>query len=436
MWRFFLIPYSLLYLAAGALWVLASRLGLARRGKQTVVLPRLGLSSTLAKIKVQEGTRIWIHAVSVGEVNAVRPLVEALAGQEEIRLYVSTVTATGRQVARERFRPPIQVIDFPADLGFACRRFIRYLKPNLILLAETELWPNFLIEAEAAAVPVLLVNGRISDRSFRRYRRLAWLFGPLIQRLTHACVQSRQDKERLLTLGLPPERVNWVGNLKFDCTIEPDPAIEPLLGLVRRKLKSGAQPSLWICGSTKPGEEEQLVRVYLNLRVEFPELTMVLAPRHPHRAVEVLELVSRQGLPAELRSRLAHPGVADRLAVVVLDTVGELSRLYEVADLVFVGGSLVPEGGQNLIEPAYFGKPILVGPDMSNFREVTDAFREAYAVLQVKDAAELETRLGDLLRDPHAREWLGRNARKVIRQNQGAVERTVEIANRYLAGAR
>ncbi len=432
MWRFCLAVYSTLYAAAVLVWVTAAKFGLTRRGKQTPVLPRLGRRRELAAEPVPEGIRVWVHAVSVGEVNAVRPLVDALAAKPGVSVLLSTVTSTGRQVARDRFGDRVRLLPFPLDLGWICRRFLQHFRPHLILLAESELWPNFIGTAAGAGIPVVLVNGRISDRSYARYRRFSWFFAPLVRMISHACTQSRRDKERLIALGADPERVNWVGNLKFDCNIEPDPAFEPVRRLVAEHLKPLADSLLWVCGSTKPGEEEILLPIYDRLRREFPALRLLLAPRHPHRASEVLELVQSRGLRARRRSGLAAGSDPNGLQVLVLDTVGELSRLYELADLVFVGGSLVPEGGQNLIEPAFFGKPILVGPDMSNFREATEVFREAYAVLQVMGPEELEERMRDLLQDPHAREWLGRNARKVIRQNQGAVQRTLEVVDRYL----
>jgi 3-deoxy-D-manno-octulosonic-acid transferase len=396
MWRLCLAAYSTLYSAAVLVWLVAARLGLTRRGKQTAILPRLGRHRDLAAYPVPQGTRVWVHAVSVGEVNAVRPLVDTLAVRPGIRIMLSTVTSTGRRVAADRFGSRVELIPFPVDLGWSCRRFLKHFRPDLILLAESELWPNFLAAAAGEGVPVVLVNGRISDRSFGRYRRLSWFFTPLVRMISHACMQSRQDKERLLALGADPKRVNWAGNLKFDCTFEPDPSFEPLRRLIAGLLKPRAESLLWICGSTKRGEEEILLSIFDRLRHEFPGLSLLLAPRHPHRAPEVLELARQQGLNAERRTRL------------------------------------VPEGGQNPIEPAFFGKPILVGPDMSNFQEVTGVFREAYGVLQVKDPGELEQRMRDLLRDPHAREWLGRNARKVIRQSQGAVQRTLEIVDRHL----
>lgn len=434
MWRAYLSIYSGLYAVAILLWILATRLGLARRGKQTIFAPRLGLGSALREIPVPEAERIWIHAVSVGEVNAVQPLLQALSQRPGVHIYLSTVTATGRQIALERLGKRATVIPFPLDLAFSCRRFLDHLRPSLILVAETELWPNFVTCAADRKVPVILVNGRISDRSFHRYRRISWFLGRVMCRLSHACVRSRQDKERLLALGLPPDRVNWVGNLKFDCTIDPDPGFEPLRALIRSRLKPSPESLLWVCGSTKPGEEDQLFSVFARLSTEFPDLRLLLAPRHPHRAEEVLAIARRHGIEAHLRSRLADVPQDAPSRAVILDTVGELARLYEMADLVFMGGSLVSQGGQNPIEPAFFGKPILVGPDMSNFRDVAESFREAYALLQVQSAAELEERMRDLIRDPHAREWLGRNARKVIHTNQGAVERTLAVVTGYLAG--
>lgn len=382
--------------------------------------------------------RIWVHAVSVGEVNAVRPLVETLqpAGHQ---ILLSTTTETGQGLARHLFRERARVFYFPLDWKWTCRRYLKTLRPHLVLLAETELWPNFIASTHELEIPILLVNGRLSDGSFRRYRRIRFFLRPLFQRMSHFCMQSRQDKERILELGAPPSQVNWVGNLKFDYEPESTPELGQVVDSLGQLLQPAGNEPVWVCGSTREGEEAKLLRVFVSLRQQFPGLRVLLAPRHPHRTPEVVRLLQQMKLDYFLRSQLDPGNPPDQLSppsVLVLDTIGELAQVYRLADVVFIGGSLVPTGGHNLIEPAAFSKPILVGPHMENFQEVLETFRRSYAVVQVRDEAELEQRLGDLLKDPYTRTWLGRNARKVIRENQGSVKRTTEIIRRHLPAQR
>ncbi len=403
-------------------------------GRASPLLPRLRPpSGPVRKEETGSGPRIWIHAVSVGELNAMRPVIDTLLGLPGVTLLLSTTTSTGQSLARRDFAEQATVFYFPLDLRRVCRRYLRCLRPTLIVLAETELWPNFLRASELENVPVVLVNGRLSDTSFRRYRKFAGFFRPLIQSVSHFCMQTKEDKQRVLELGAAPEHVNWVGNLKFDY----HHAISPLQSRLNRALDGmlRRRPGdlLLVCGSTKPGEEEQLARIASRLRADGSSLKLILAPRHPHRGSEVAELLGRAGFTTVRRSAIEIDSTPLPAAdAVVLDTIGELAGLYEIADLVFVGGSLFPQGGQNVIEPAAFGKPILFGPHMDNFREIAALFTSSYAALQVQSPEELEARLSDLLKDEHAREWLGRNARKVIRNNQGAVDRTLEILKKFL----
>jgi len=433
MFRIFQTVYSILYSAGLAIYGLVTlpqrMLGRANRPFGE----RLGRKTFLNALQPASGAiRIWVHAVSVGEVNAIRPLVNELSQHPGTQLFVSTTTVTGQQVAQNHFRESASVFYFPFDLQLICRRFIKRIRPHVVLLAETEIWPSFLLAADSTSVPVILVNGRLSDRSFTRYRRFRMLFGPLLDRIDHYCVQSKIDRERFLQLAVPENRVNWVGNLKFDYEVTVTPAREMINSMLDQVLRRSENDVILVCGSTKPGEEELLVDVVCRLRKRHPQLKLLLAPRHPKRGEEIREIVRIRGLSCCLRSELI-PERTDqpRCECVVLDTIGELAQVYEIADFVFIGGSLVNQGGQNIIEPAAFGKPILFGPDMSNFREIAAAFLESYAALQVDSPADFEARLQILLEDTHARTWLGRNARKVIRNNQGAVARTVEIVERF-----
>lgn len=432
MFRTLLYCYSFLYALGLILYLPVLLIQGATSGKRTVLSPRLGFDSSFRNLRgAGSKTRIWVHAVSVGEINAMRPVIKRLLDSNH-DLVISTTTLTGRHLADELFATQAQVIYFPLDLASICSRYLRRIRPQAVIVAETELWPNFIFAAHRLRIPLIIVNGRVSDKSFNNYRRLHSFFGPLLERVSHFCMQTRIDKERILAIGAPEQRVNWVGNLKYDYTMSSPPEKEALRDALGRLLAPENEPIL-LCGSTKPGEEEQLIPVFCNLRKEFPKLKLLLAPRHPHRGTEVAAMLNAESLVCGLRSQLdltSSPPLP--LDAIVLDSVGELAHLYALADVVFMGGSLVPTGGQNIIEPAAFGKPILFGPSMSNFREIAQSFTEAYAALQVESADELQARLKDLLGDPHAREWLGRNARKVIRTNQGAIERTIEIFNQYL----
>lgn len=375
------------------------------------------------------GKSVWIHAVSVGEVKAVRPLADALLDQG-LALYFSTTTETGQELASQFYRDRATLLYFPLDWKFVCRRFLRQIQPDLVLLTETELWPNFIHSASSSNIPLALVNGRISEASFHRYLRFSNFVSTMLAHFDLFCMQSRADKQRIMELGAPENRTRWVGNLKYDYGVEESAEMERLKARIERLLKPRQDTLLWVCGSTREGEEEILLRTYGRLRSRWPHLKLLLAPRHPHRVMEVAAAVEASGLSWTRRSRLE--GASESLDVLILDSIGELAHLYSLADLVYIGGSLVPQGGQNLMEPAVFGKPILFGPHMENFQEVADEFKKRYAALQVSGQEELQKRLEDLIRDPHARQWLGRNARKVIRDNQGALKRTLRLLSPLL----
>ncbi|MFQ5739785.1 MAG: 3-deoxy-D-manno-octulosonic acid transferase [Acidobacteriota bacterium] len=409
----------------------------------TPLLERAGkLPSTLQHLPPATGRRLWIHAVSVGEVNVIKALVPLLSKLSS-QLFISTTTATGQALAKSLFGDQATVFYCPLDWKWVIRRYLKVIAPDAVLFTETELWPGFIQAAHSRGVPLVLVNGRISDRSFRRYRRIRVFIRPLLQRFRLLCVRTRQDKERIIALGAPSDRVHQLGNIKYDYQLAEDPAKADLVQRVGRLLKPSEDHLLWVCGSTREGEEERLLPIFMQLRSDIPQLRLLLAPRHPHRCDALVKRVRSSGLTTLKRSQLSAPagsrseGAKARPAlatpdVLILDSIGELASLYQLADVVFIGGSLIPWGGQNVIEAAHFGKPILFGPHMQNFREVARSFVQAYAAIQVESATQLAERVHHLLRDPHTRKWLGRNARTVVRANQGAVQRTVEILGQCL----
>jgi len=427
--RFFLALYSTLYTILFFLYLPFYVLRSRREGRKLHLVERAGFlrESLQHRASGAEKPRIWIHAVSVGEVNVIKPLIEAL--RPYAQPYISTTTETGQQLGRKLY-PEEPLFYFPLDWGWSCRRYLKAVGPELILIAETEIWPNFLFQAAQAGIPVILVNGRLSDRSFARYRRIRRFLAPSLRLIRTFCMQSKQDKQRIIDLGAPADRVIRVGNLKYDYELRPDSDKQQMVQMLSGVLRPDPTALLWMCGSTREEEEEKLVDVYLALRQDFPTLRWLLAPRHPHRSGEILTSLQARGLKPVLRSKLRPRETAE---ILVLDTIGELAYLYQLADLVFIGGSLIPWGGHNIVEAANFGKPITFGPYMQNFREIAETFLEAYAAVQVAGKEELLAKSKDLLQDPAARKWLGGNARRVVRENQGAVKHTVEVLRTILS---
>lgn len=383
---------------------------------------------------------LWLHAVSVGETLAALPLLEALRARfPGHRLILSTTTATGQQVARARAKSVDGVCYFPFDWRFAVRRALRTLQPQAVILMESELWPNFLAECEAQRIPVIVANGRISDRSFHRARRLRWLLKPLYGKVTRFLMQSELDAERALALGAAPACVQTSGNLKYD--LKPPAHSAALLQELETAFQLTSAP-LIVAGSTTESaagnEEVLLVQAFAALRQRpgCAEVRLLLAPRHPERFNAVAALLSQTSWKIARRSDRAADCAAD---IILLDSIGELAALYQFADVVFVGGSLVPKGGHNILEPALYGKPIVVGPHMENFRDITKEFLQRDAVVQLSQAepAALVAALADtcarLLTDRVSAQTLGQNAAAAVAAKRGATERTVEAVASLLS---
>jgi 3-deoxy-D-manno-octulosonic-acid transferase len=374
--------------------------------------------------------RFWVHAVSVGEVMAAVPLVQAMRARwPEVEMVVSTVTGTGAEVARARLGEAARVFAFPLDLPGATRRAVARVHPRCFVALETELWPNLLRALARARIPAALANGRISDRSYRRYRMVRSLFRWVLAQVGLFAMQSDEDARRVISLGAAPERVVVTGNLKMEIPAEVTGAAE----LWRRLLHLGADRVI-VAGSTHRGEEGPVLDAYLDARSRRKEaLRLVLAPRHPERLEEVEALVRARGLALVRRSRIVAGPPVD---VIVLDTVGELAGIYAVADVIFVGGSLVPAGGHNVIEAALHAKPVLFGPHMTNFRAASALLLDGGAALQVEDGAELATVLDRLLADEDVRRRLGTAAWHAARSHQGACARTIAALETLLGEGR
>jgi 3-deoxy-D-manno-octulosonic-acid transferase len=413
----------LVVLVAGAPWWLF-RMATMQKYREGL-LERLGLiPARLRKQMAKLGSErplIWVHAVSVGEVLAVSRLVKTLdAALPDYLIVLSTTTRTGQTLARERFGAN-RVFYCPLDLPWAVRSYLNALKPSLFVLAETEFWPNLLSGCFRRNIPVAVVNARISDRSWPRYRRLRWLWRPFLSRLSRVLAQSQTDAERFKAIGCLPERVTVAGNLKFDVrTAEEADA-------TRQLKKSSAGLRLIVAGSTLEGEEAALLESWPRLLQANPQLVMVLAPRHPERFAAVAALLERSNAAWVRRSdwRSAPEGSLKPLnpgQIVLLDTIGELASVYSLASVAFVGGSLVPAGGHNPLEPAQFGVPIVMGPHFANFRAITEELL-AHQALRIAAKEDLSAILIDLLQDPQVAMVMGARARQVFEQQAGATGR-------------
>jgi 3-deoxy-D-manno-octulosonic-acid transferase len=427
MFQAILFLYSILYLFFLVLYLPAVVFESVFRKKKTQIFNRI-ISRFPADKTGQNIRIIWIHAVSVGEVNAALGLIRKLV-KEDYKVFLSTTTVTGQQIARSSAGSSVTLLYFPLDFKIICRLFIKKINPDVIALMETEIWPNFLEVARREKVPVIFINGRISDNSFKNYLRISPLIRPLFNRITTMCMQSDIDAERIKEIGAAADLLRVTGNMKFDYSLEIPAEKRLLQEQISSLLLQNQDSKLWICGSTKPNEEEILSYIYRNLKKEFSGLKLLIAPRHPHRGEEVAGIFKSRGIRTMQRTLidLNNADLNKENDVLVLDTVGELAFLYEIADIVFMGGSLVPTGGQNVIEPAFFGKPIIFGPSMTNFREIAELFLERKAAVRVQSPQELEMQIRKLLPDEAERLALGGNARQVIENNRGAVDRNLEV---------
>ena len=397
-----------------------------RRGKY-----RAGLAQRWGRVpphlRLPPGERsIWVHAVSVGEVLAVSRVVEELrARYPGDRILVSTTTATGQELARKRFGAE-NVFYFPLDFALAIRPWMRALCPRAVILAETEFWPNFLRLAHRRGARIAVLNARISDRSLPRYRRFRSLMKPVLEKIDLFLAQTEEDGFRLMEIGAPAQRVQISGNLKFD--INP-PAAAPLVEQLREALAAGGGSPVLVCGSTVAGEERLLLDALRALRERFPRAVLILAPRHPERFPEVAVALLASGLPFWRRSQWSGAPVDG--GVFLLDSIGELASVYALAQVAFIGGSLVPAGGHNVLEPAHYGVAIVVGPHTENFRDIVARFRQAKA-LRETEPNTLPSTLRELLSDDRACREMGARAAALLQSQVGGTARTMKALEALL----
>jgi 3-deoxy-D-manno-octulosonic-acid transferase len=380
---------------------------------------------------------IWIHAVSVGEVLTARALIPDLReAYPRLRLFLSTTTMAGQEIAKRNVQGVDAVFYFPFDWSFIVRRTLRLVRPKLFVMMETEIWPNLLLECRRANVKTILVNGRISSRSYPRYRLIRPLFKRVLAHVDRFCVQGEESKRRLIDLGADPSRVIVTGSLKFDSLDVPaaSPHTRPR-DRVLRFFRIAPSRVVVVAGSTMRDEERALLKAFRRLKSTTANPLLILAPRHPERFGEAVDLSQQAAFVTVRRSELAIDD-EPRAEVVVLDTIGELAQVYQVATVVFVGGSLVDVGGHNILEPAVFGKPIVFGPHMQNFSEIASAFLANDAAVQVQSERALEDALIALLTDPVRRARLGAAARALVESNRGARDRTLAVIAGLLPSGR
>ncbi|MFA5517435.1 MAG: 3-deoxy-D-manno-octulosonic acid transferase [Desulfuromonadales bacterium] len=416
-----LVPY---YLLRG--W----RYGKSRRG----IRERLGFYLPERLSSLAGRPIIWIHAVSVGETRAAIPLIKALKQDfPEHALVLSNVTETGHAIAGE-----IREIDlclfFPFDLSWVVRRALRQVRPSVIVIVETEIWPNFVRLAHRERIPVLLVNGRISDRSFPRYLRLRPLLRPILEYFAAFCMQTDQDAQRICAIGAPEKLVEVTRNLKFD--MQTSSSVSAAAGDLREGFRLPADTLVWVAGSTHAGEEEIVAETYRRLLDAGNKLVLVLVPRHPERCRILATQLTARGFAVTLRSRIdARSEPLRQGEILLVDTLGEMLKLYAAADVVFLGGSLTPVGGHNVLEASLLRKPVVFGPHMNNFREISRLLLKVGGGVQVADAEELYRTLDQLVADPELRQRMGEGGYALLQRNVGATRHTVTVIRRTMEAA-
>ena len=378
---------------------------------------------------------IWVHAASVGEVLCTLPLLKRIKRElPDCEIVITTMTRTGNDMAKTRILEANAVLFFPLDHPFILRKVFRQIRPRLLLLAETELWPNLLLSCRRKRIPVVLFNGRISDRSFPRYRFLKFFFERYLKCISLLLMQTEKDRQRIREIGAPSERIKVAGNVKFD---QPSPSFSSKdLDELTHTLRLRGDETVFIAGSTHSGEEEILLSLLKDLLPSHPDLVMILAPRHLDRLGEVIKILERESIPWTRRSSppasLPSPDSTGRPRVILLDTMGELMKLYRLGTVVFIGGSLVPVGGHNPLEPLFFKKAVLFGPHMFNFSEISRLLTERQGAIQVEGKEDLLFQVKRLLDDEGARNKVGEKGYQVLQENQGATERIFKEIKPYL----
>ena len=408
-----------------------------RRGNWTHgFFQRFGRYDSKFKQAITNRQTLWMHAVSVGEVNVCTHLIRALEPRlPNIKIVVSTTTTTGMEYLERKLPNHISKIYYPLDFRRVVSRALTSIRPEAVILVEAEIWPNFLWSTRNQGIPTFLVNARLSQRSYPRYRMFGFLFRRLFASFAGVGAQNDDDAKKLIQLGCRPEAVQVVGSLKYDAAKLDERRLVDVPGMLRQLGASNGGPVL-VAGSTHAGEEVLIAKAFKSLKARFPELFLVLVPRHFERCREVGRELQALGIKFVYRNEITnttqHP--PGKLECLLVNTTGELKYFYEHATVIFVGKSLTAEGGQNPIEPGALGKAMVLGPNMQNFAEVAHSFVSRGGAIQVKDASGLEPALAELLGDPGRRERIGQEALAVVRENLGAIDRTVDMILKHLEG--
>ncbi len=426
------IIYNALLVVFAAIFLPLTALRMALRGR-----PRAGIKQRFGIFEKglfdRRGERtVWVHAVSVGETLAAVPIVKELKQRHRgLQVYFSTVTETGNAVAREKLDFDDKVFYFPFDLPLVSNKVAELVDPDAFVVVETEIWPNVLRALARRNVPSLLVNGRISNRSYRGYSRFRFFIRRVLGFLDHMNMQGAQDADRIKALGAPSARVSIAGNVKFDQAFKT--LKEPQAMSSRSTLGIPEDCVVFIAGSTHPGEDEKVLEAYRALLEKRSDSLLVLAPRHPERAKDVAGMVKQAGFNFWLKSALKGEPLG-AAGVIVVDTMGELSGLYRLADICFVGGSWDDTGGHNILEPVAFGSPVFFGPNMHNFAEISALLKDSGVGIEVSGPDRLAKEAVRLLDEPERRERLGGLAKTILHANRGALSKNVELIERYLYG--
>ncbi len=389
---------------------------------------RLGFGLGNLAEKIPDGhPRIWIHALSVGEVSSALRLVHAIRENfPQAVLLFSTTTSSGEKFVRNHRELPVDLfVPFPIDLYPVVRRFVKLLQPDLFILVETDFWPNLISQLQFCKIPTLLVNGRISRESYKKYSNFQAFFLPMFQAFTCLAMQRQEDMDKMISLGVDAERIKMLGNLKYEAMLPKQCKVAP----ARSSLGIDEKCLLIIAGSTHEGEEEILCGVYQSLAENFPSLYLILAPRNIERVSAVEKLVRKKGLHVSRRTQGTHVG--DQ--VMLLDTMGELAGLYPLADVSFIGGTLVEEGGHNPLEPAAAGVPVFFGPHMEDFADVQEDMLAADCAEQVAGGEDLEMRMSEYLRDAAKRKTKGEAARKFVESRKGVILHHIDLIRQVLS---
>jgi len=397
---------------------------------------RFGRYSPETRSGLRPGRSAWIHAVSVGEVVAATPVIKSLMNQHpDLPLSISTVTRTGREMVHKSLAPKSQSLFLPFDFHWITDRAIEQILPRFLLLTETEIWPNLIRSAHNRHIPVMVMNGRISSDSYRKYNLVRGLLRSTLSQIHVFGMQSQRDADRIIRLGASPKRVFVTGNLKFDQASLRIPASEQ--EHLAKGLHLSPETPVLIGGSIHRGEERIIIEAYRRLLTTFPDLVLLLAPRYLTEIPDIEAKCSQAGLLAERKTHLwlgerRKPSSSQFGRVIILDTIGELSKIYSLASIVFVGGSLLPIGGHNLLEPASYGKPVLFGPYLDNFREISRLLKEYGGGFEVKNEGDLTAHIENLLQDHGRRNMVGEAALRAVEENRGATQKTLALIEKFL----